>query len=118
MKSYYVGLFQFPWLPELALSAGHFFVLKNTMVTQRAQRYVSAAADCAALPRGFGASPGALSAMLNWYRARARRFRRVAAAPGGRARCGIIWGERDAFFRKRGWSRRVRRCATTPRSSA
>jgi pimeloyl-ACP methyl ester carboxylesterase len=95
MKSYYVGLFQFPWLPELALSAGHFFVLKNTMV-RSGRSGTFAAADWPHY-RAAWRQPGALSAMLNWYRARARDFAGLRPRRVG-VPVRIIWGERDAFL--------------------
>ena len=95
MKSWYVGFFQLPALPELALRAGNFWVLRRSLVrTSRAAAF--GPADWP-IYRAAWAQPGALGAMLNWYRA--LRYRKGALPP---TRIGVpvrvIWGERDAFL--------------------
>jgi epoxide hydrolase 4 len=93
LKSWYIGFFQLPGLPEKALQAHHFSVLgqmltssanSDTFIVQELKEYKQA-----------WAQPGALTAMLNWYRA-AFRFRsdnqeqvrvHIPAL--------ILWGKRD-----------------------
>jgi pimeloyl-ACP methyl ester carboxylesterase len=98
-KSWYIGFFQAPFLPEAMLRAGNFSALRRALrATGRKdafnrddlRRYTEA-----------WAQPGALTAMLNWYRAAVRDG--LAGADGyfrGRsARVTpptlILWGERD-----------------------
>ncbi|MBK9306285.1 MAG: alpha/beta hydrolase [Nitrospira sp.] len=67
-RSWYMGLFQVPWLPELALSAGRGYVI--------GQIFERMAMDRRYLPneivdvyRQQACEPGALTAMINYYRA-------------------------------------------------
>ena len=94
-KSWYVGFFQAPLLPEMALGAGDYAWLRRalaatarpgTFTPEDAERY-----------RAAWAQPGALTAMLNWYRAlpagtESVRSRRI------RIPVRVIWGDRDAFL--------------------
>ena len=94
-KSWYIFFFQLPWLPERLLAAGRYRALRQGMEQdarpgayspQDIERYVEA-----------WSRPGALTAMLNYYRAALRqppgraqrRIRRVEAPTL------VIWGERD-----------------------
>jgi pimeloyl-ACP methyl ester carboxylesterase len=97
LKSWYVGLFQLPGLPELALRAGNFAVLRRTMIrTSRPGAF--AAADWPAY-RAAWSQPGALTGGVNWYRAL-----RHGAGPRGPARVRVpvrvIWGDRDSFLER------------------
>ena len=92
-KSWYVAFFQLPTLPELALGAGGFWVLRRVLrQTSRPGTF--------SLPdfphyREAWTQPGAMTASLNWYRAL-----RLAAPPAVRVRvpARVIWGDRDAFL--------------------
>ena len=94
-KSWYVGFFQAPLLPEMALGAGDYAWLRRalaatarpgTFTPEDAERY-----------RAAWAQPGALTAMLNWYRALPAGTESVRS---GRIRIPVrvIWGDRDAFL--------------------
>src|SRR3954470_24979580 len=96
-RSWYVGFFQLPLLPEWMLHAANFAALRSAM-TATARPGTFSAEDFARY-RAAWAQPGALTAMLNWYR----------ALPGytgsihtGRIRVPvrIIWGDRDAALDK------------------
>jgi pimeloyl-ACP methyl ester carboxylesterase len=92
-KSWYVGFFQLPVLPELALAANDFMWLRNALVsTSRAGALDD---DLLRTYREDWARAGALTSMLNWYRA--LPFNAVAH---GRIQVPvqIIWGSRDAFL--------------------
>lgn len=92
-KSWYVGFFQLPVLPELALAANDFMCLRNALVsTSRAGALDD---DLLRTYREDWARAGALTSMLNWYRA--LPFNGVAH---GRIQVPvqIIWGCRDAFL--------------------
>lgn len=95
-RSYYIGMFQIPWLPEQMLSSENYKPLwramrnsarRGTFTEDDREKYVAA-----------WSQPGALSAMIGWYRAMFK-----AAEPGTRRRYArriqrptlILWGERD-----------------------
>ncbi|MEP6502524.1 MAG: alpha/beta hydrolase [Betaproteobacteria bacterium] len=92
-KSWYMGFFQLPWLPEALLKARDFEWLSQALTTTSRPGAFSAA-DIAVYRRAW-AEPGALTAMLNWYRA----LRLGAKAPGGSGHVTIpvrlLWGDRD-----------------------
>jgi pimeloyl-ACP methyl ester carboxylesterase len=97
VKSWYVAYFQLPLLPELSLRAGGFWTLRR--VLRQSSRPGTFSADDSAVYRQAWAQPGALGAMLNWYRA----LRHAIATPPP-TRIGVpvrvIWGDRDAFLDK------------------
>lgn len=96
LKSWYVGFFQLPFLPELALRTGDFRVLRR--VLRRSSRRGAFTADDFRAYREAWAQPGALGAGLNWYRAFLRRDARAAPPAPIRAPVRVIWGDRDAFL--------------------
>jgi pimeloyl-ACP methyl ester carboxylesterase len=92
-KSWYVGFFQLPWLPERLLRAGDFAWLRSAMT--RSSRPGTFGPEDLAAYREAWAQPGALTAMLNWYRA----LRLPAAAPARvHVPVRVIWGDRDDFL--------------------
>lgn len=91
LRSVYVGLFQLPRLPERLLTADRCRALRQALTrtsrpgaftTVDFERYVAA-----------WQQPGAMTAMLNWYRALVRLPR--AAPPRVRVPTLILWGKRD-----------------------
>lgn len=96
LKSYYVGLFQLPRVPEAVLQAGDFAVAKRMLTaTSRANAFSSE--DLERYAEAWR-HPGALTGMLNYYRA-------LRHKPGGRpARVRpptlLVWGARDAFLQR------------------
>jgi len=95
LKSWYVAFFQLPSLPERALGASGFWVLRR--VLRRSSRPGTFTGDDFRHYRDAWAQPGALTAMLNWYRA--LRLRPAAPAPARiRVPIRVIWGDRDAFL--------------------
>jgi pimeloyl-ACP methyl ester carboxylesterase len=95
LRSWYAAFFQTPLLPEWALGAAEFAWLRASLVrTSRPGTFLDA--DLRRY-RDAWAQPGALTAMLNWYRALPRH----AGAPRrGRIRVPVrvIWGDRDPFL--------------------
>jgi epoxide hydrolase 4 len=92
-KSLYVRLFRLPWLPELLLRRRRFAALAQSLERSAAgptqaerDRYLAA-----------WSIPGALTAMLNWYRA----FLNKELPPSADLRIVppvlLIWGEQDPF---------------------
>jgi epoxide hydrolase 4 len=99
-RSWYMGLFQLPWLPEALLSANDYAnygrVLRSTAATPTAfsdeeiERYKDAISK-----------PGALTAALNWYRY-AGRSRKLLSGTGLKVHMPtlILWGEKDTALGK------------------
>jgi pimeloyl-ACP methyl ester carboxylesterase len=88
----YFAAFQVPALPEAMLRAGNFAALARAMrATAQPRSFPPSELDHY---RAAWARPGALTAMLNWYRAALRHPMRV---PRGRIAVPvrIIWGDRD-----------------------
>jgi len=70
-RSWYVGFFQLPWLPEAVLAARNYALLFWS-VKKSSRPGVFDASDRRYLVAGWS-EPGALTAMVNYYRAIARR---------------------------------------------
>jgi epoxide hydrolase 4 len=95
LRSWYIFFFQLPWLAEHAVAAGDWYMLRysfehdarpGAFTAQDLERY-----------REAWSQPGAVEAMLAYYRA---TLRRPPSAGGGgftpiHAPALVIWGERD-----------------------
>lgn len=89
LRSFYVGFFQLPFIPELLLSSFHFALIKGRAARsdEERDRYEEALSQ-----------PGGLTAALNYYRAAVRglfsgstsRETRTITVPTL-----VLWGERD-----------------------
>ena len=96
LRSWYIFFFQLPWLPERALQAGNWRAFRRVFEHDaRAGAFTPADIE---LYREAWSQPGALTAMLGYYRASMRRP--PAPAGGGplapvQAPTLVIWGERD-----------------------
>jgi pimeloyl-ACP methyl ester carboxylesterase len=98
LKSWYMFFFQLPWLPEALLRAGDFAyprrVCKHGTVREGAftdediERYIEAYKQ-----------PGALTAMINYYRALMRSALDKPKSPVIEAQTLVIWGEQDLALR-------------------
>ena len=86
-----MGFFQIPVLPELVLRAAGFAALRGAMAAT-ARPGTFAAAELAHY-RAAWAQPGALTAMLNWYRALPRD---AGAVRRIRVPVRVVWGDRDS----------------------
>ncbi|MEO0561691.1 MAG: alpha/beta hydrolase [Chloroflexota bacterium] len=92
LKSWYAGSFQIPVLPELAIRANNWQVFSGVLadtpgITEREVKLYQQA----------WAQPGAMTAMLNWYRAVAQRETLPPVEADGRVRVPtlIVWGKQD-----------------------
>ncbi len=91
--SWYVRAFQIPWLPEALLRARNYRALVTAL---REARAPISDAEIARYREAWS-QPGALTAMINWYRAiRLRRFAPIPAASIA-APVQIIWGKNDSY---------------------
>ena len=95
LRSWYIFFFQLPYLPEAFFSAFHFLVGARSLL--RSSRPGTFSAEDLNQYRTAWSQPGALTAMINWYRA---LFRIRAKFPDKTVRIPtrILWAERDAFL--------------------
>jgi pimeloyl-ACP methyl ester carboxylesterase len=95
LRSWYVFFFQLPGLPERFLARDGFANLARAV--RGGRRGTCTDEDLAVYREAWG-QPGALTGMVNWYRAALRS----AATPLPRARVGVetlvLWGARDRFL--------------------
>ncbi|MEO1069203.1 MAG: alpha/beta fold hydrolase [Cyanobacteria bacterium J06638_6] len=99
LRSWYIGAFQLPGLPELALQAGNYWAIEQMLRGMAIDKAAFTDADLQAY-KVAAAKPGALTAMVNYYRALAQGnlFQKtwgVLDVPTL-----MIWGEEDAALGK------------------
>lgn len=99
LRSWYIGFFQLPLLPELAMSAGDYWAIEQAFRGMAIRQAAFSAADIDAY-KDAAAKRGALTAMLNYYRA-------VTSSPILRDHWDVltvptlmIWGEADSALGK------------------
>ena len=93
--SRYVRIFALPWLPELMMRSQSFRALVGAI---RGSKRPVSDAEVEAYRKAW-AQPGALTAMINWYRAILRR-KFSPIAPGSiTVPVHIIWGAEDIYAR-------------------
>jgi pimeloyl-ACP methyl ester carboxylesterase len=92
LRSWYVLFFQIPGLPEALLRAGGYRMARRLLTgTSRGDAFSRHDLDHY---QEAWSRPGALTAMINWYRA--LRKRRRLRSERVRVPTMILWGERDA----------------------
>jgi pimeloyl-ACP methyl ester carboxylesterase len=96
LRSLYVGFFQIPRLPEAMLSANGHRSLRDALL--RTSRPGTFSDDDIAHYEKAWSQPGALTAMLNWYRA--LPFRPDMKDPAVRPPTLVVWGARDRFLER------------------
>ncbi len=97
-KSWYMGAFQLPWLPEAFLSRNDFTPLLD-LLRGSCRRGTFTDAELERYRQAFG-QPNALRSMLAWYRAVVQRRSERLPAHEAQAPTLLIWGKRDAAL---GW---------------
>lgn len=101
-KSWYIFFFQLPWLPEWLLSRRNCRPISG-MVLRTSSNREKFPRDLLDIFQQNAQSPGAVTAMLNWYRAafrRGARRQRRTGFPQIHTRTLMIWGEEDAALDK------------------
>jgi pimeloyl-ACP methyl ester carboxylesterase len=94
LRSWYAGFFQLPVLPEITSSASHYSVLKRSMKAS-AKEGTFSEEDMRHYKTAWQ-QKGALTAMINWYRAykySARDITREVTIPTL-----LLWGKQDTFL--------------------
>src|SRR5271170_1040844 len=94
-RSWYMFFFQLPLLPEAAFSAFHYRLGVRSLVNSG--RPGTFTEEDLAQYRAAWSQPGALTAMINWYRA-AARYRSKFPDTKVHVPTRILWGMRDAFL--------------------
>ena len=95
MRSWYIAFFQLSWLPEEMFSADDFAMGVRSLSSSSLRGFFTE--EDMGRYRAAWSRPGALTAMINWYRAFARdpiptRDLKI------RLPVRILWGERDRFL--------------------
>ncbi|MEJ7928583.1 alpha/beta hydrolase [Ramlibacter sp. AN1015] len=93
VKGSYVGFFQLPLVPEATLRANGFAVLRQAMCAS-AREGTFSDEDLDRFQAGWDVD-GALTAMLNWYRALVLSPAAIAASKIRVPMC-VLWGDKDA----------------------
>ena len=97
-RSWYIFFFQFPWLPEFLLRRRDWAALTRKLT--KSARSGTFSETALAWHRRAWSRPGAMTAMIGWYRAAARRPPPRRAHPRVGVPMLILWGERDVFLGK------------------
>jgi epoxide hydrolase 4 len=92
-RSSYMFFFQLPWLPELTLGRNSHDLLVRTL--RKTSRPGTFSDQDLALYRAAWARPGALTGMLNWYRAALRARPAWPQSPRVTVPTLLIWGKKD-----------------------
>jgi pimeloyl-ACP methyl ester carboxylesterase len=94
LRSWYIAFFALPWLPEKYLTAGHARAVAAAL-ERTASRADVFPPDILAHYRDNAARPGAMTAMLDYYRANPD-LRRLGAGAGVDVPTLLLWGDRDS----------------------
>lgn len=94
LKSWYIGFFQLPGLPELALTANGGRAVVRAFRDSAIDKSRFADADVEPFRRNV-LEPGAATAMVNYYRANFPGIGRYGAGPRIETPTLMVWGEED-----------------------
>jgi pimeloyl-ACP methyl ester carboxylesterase len=94
-RSWYVGFFQIPWLPEAMLKARGARAIRNAFSTMAIDKSRFPAEVLDRYARD-ALRPGAMTAMINWYRAAVRYRLQERPWPVIQTPTLIVWGEEDS----------------------
>lgn len=94
LRSWYAGFFQVPFLPEWLCRAFNFKILENSIVKTALPNTFSR--QTIALYKKAWQQPGALQAMINWYRA--YKYDPLTGKEMITVPTLLIWGKKDKFL--------------------
>jgi pimeloyl-ACP methyl ester carboxylesterase len=99
LRSWYVFFFQLPWLPEAWMQLDDFAPLEAVLRFDPLRRGAFTPTDIHLYKQAYR-QPGALTAMVNWYRAVFRRTLRDLRHqfPTTAAPTLLLWGQRDRYL--------------------
>ncbi len=99
-KSWYVLLFQIPWLAEQGFQRQNVGEGRNILL-RTSHKATFSAAELGVYEHAWQ-KPGAVTAMLNWYRANLRTFLTMPHPPPGSIQTPtlMLWGEQDRALGK------------------
>ncbi len=95
-KSWYILYYQLPFFPERKLRSGKFKIL--TAALQKTSIKGTFSSDELSAYHEAWQQPGALTAMLNWYRAALRRRLPEPVSQEVKSPLLLIWGKKDRFL--------------------
>jgi pimeloyl-ACP methyl ester carboxylesterase len=100
-RSWYMAFFQLPFLPELALGFNHAAFIERAIRGNAVHKEHFTDPEME-LYRDNACQPGALTAMLNYYRALGRTLVRGSSRRGANIKVPtlLLWGERDHVLGK------------------
>jgi pimeloyl-ACP methyl ester carboxylesterase len=99
LRSWYIGLFQLPRLPEMMFRAGDFSGGVRALRASAGPGTFSEGDMCEY--RTAWSRPGAVTSMINWYRALARHRPELPRNPRVQVPTMILWGVRDVALSRR-----------------
>jgi pimeloyl-ACP methyl ester carboxylesterase len=106
LHSSYAGFFQLPLLPEWVCRASHFKLLRRSM-QKTAGEGAFTKEDIATYMKAWQ-QPGALTAMINWYRA--FRYNKHVGPGIINLPVLLIWGKKDQFLLSRMAKQSIKKC--------
>lgn len=98
LRSWYIGFFQLPWLPETLSRLGNWaMTVRSLRMSSRPETFTETNLQ---QYRIAWSQPGAFTAMINWYRAALRNP--ASRQPSVRITVPtlLIWGARDQFLKR------------------
>ncbi|UFH56882.1 alpha/beta fold hydrolase [Spirosoma sp. KNUC1025] len=99
LRSWYIGFFQLPWLPETVSRLGNWAMLVQTLrKSSRPGTFTDAELQ---EYRAAWSQVGAFTAMINWYRAALQQPPSRRSSVRITVPTLIIWGVRDAFLKRK-----------------
>jgi len=107
-RSSYIFLFQLPWLPERRMRAGNF--ASPTAALAKTSRPGTFSEDELARYRAAWSQPGAVHAMIQWYRAALRARPERPESTRVRVPTLLVWGTRDRFLGREMAEPSIARC--------
>lgn len=95
-KSWYIFAFQLPWLPEARMRRND-WAYGTRALTATSRPGTFSEADLAVYREAWS-QPGAITSMINWYRAALRKPPPRPASPRVTAPTLLLWGKDDRFL--------------------